>query len=439
MGDAVQIGRFKRGIDDILNPSFDPNCSFLYGHASPFSLGCEINVTTSSFKFKDTSTSSPKSRKLGHYFHDDGLPDNPSIRSGSYLSSSQVPFNQYQTTTVKDFLESQNILNKGSGMSLSMRDQRLTSQSLELLRNEELRNKVTQQQLLEMLEVSRTNIDYLGQQIMQEIQRGLHNNVHIPRRDISSCALIRNERIFAAEANLNGAPQVKHESSIREMDFKNDLTIMPCDFLASYAPDVDSFPLPTENTSPDLKTSHRQERLNLEREEQRSVDVSVLPTHFRGRPFTPLGTAEDEIWLSPFLCFLRSQCIEVFIAKDADVSYRRSAKTKVEINQVGIRCRFCAHKPYQNRGKRSSSFPSSVSRIYQSVTMMIREHFHKCTEFPPEVRKHYLALKGETTKGELESKRYWAQSATKLGMIDTPKGIFTSATHSESTELKDSA
>lgn len=169
---------------------------------------------------------------------------------------------------------------------------------------------------------------------------------------------------------------------------------------------------------------HQKEGIDTDQKERQAGSLHELPCHFRGRVFVPLGTIEDEIWLSPFLCFLRSQCIEMFKAKDVDVSYRRSAKTKIEIHQIGIRCRFCAHKPYQNRGKRSSSFPSSVSRIYQSVTMMIREHFHSCTEFPEEVRKRYCALKGETTKGELESKRYWAQSATKLGMTDTAHGIF---------------
>lgn len=203
----------------------------------------------------------------------------------------------------------------------------------------------------------------------------------------------------------------------------------------SHLPDPHPFPQahlgPQSNPYDMAILRHHQESIDpADHIEMRTVSLPELPRHFRDRVFVPLGTVEDEIWLSPFLCFLRSQCIEMFRAKDVDVSYRRSAKTKVEINQIGIRCRFCAHKPYQSRGKRSSSFPSSVSRIYQSVTMMIREHFHSCSEFPEEVRNRYCALKNETTKGELESKRYWAQSASKLGMADTEKGIFsTNLTH----------
>jgi len=227
---------------------------------------------------------------------------------------------------------------------------------------------------------------------------------------------------------IHRLPTSKH-SSFSEREMKNDVSLRqgPGSHPSGHHP----FPhgrIGPQSSPYDMAILRRQqESVDPDQIERRTAGLPELPRHFRGRLFVPLGTIEDEIWLSPFLCFLRSQCIEMFRAKDVDVSYRRSAKTKVESDQIGIRCRFCAHKPYQGRGKRSSSFPSSVSRIYQSVTMMIREHFHSCSEFPQEVRKRYCALKGETTKGELESKRYWAQSAAKLGMNDTPTGIFSTS------------
>jgi len=237
---------------------------------------------------------------------------------------------------------------------------------------------------------------------------------------IHETSLGNNDRPF-----IHRMPTSKHLSfSGRELN--NDFTLRQSP--GSHPSDPQSFPHaqlgPQSNPYNMAILCHHQESTDPDQIERRTVGLPELPRHFRGRVFIPLGTIEDEIWLSPFLCFLRSHCIEMFRAKDADVSYRRSAKTKVDINQIGIRCRFCAHKPYQSRGKRSSSFPSSVNRIYQSVTMMIREHFHSCSEFPEEVRKRYCALKGETTKGELESKRYWAQSASKLGMTNTEKGMF---------------
>ena len=146
---------------------------------------------------------------------------------------------------------------------------------------------------------------------------------------------------------------------------------------------------------------------------------------------TMLGTVHDKLWLSPFYCFLRSQCIQVFVAQKPDVVYRSCAKNKVQLNQVGLRCLYCSNKPYSQRAKRSSSFPSSKSRIYQSVNMMIYEHFHKCTELPNTIQNHYWSLKGTTRRGEVESKKYWEESATAMGIVDTPHGMFMMGTYPE--------
>lgn len=151
-----------------------------------------------------------------------------------------------------------------------------------------------------------------------------------------------------------------------------------------------------------------------------------LEKTIRDRDFTSLGQKDDKDRLSEFLCFLRAECIEVFKATKADVYERRRSK-KVNLDQVGIRCRFCVHLPLPERVGRSSSFPSSLDRIYQSVTMMIREHYPKCTMMLPEVREKYQMYRNSNTrrkKGEivLESKSYWVNSAASLGMYDTGDG-----------------
>jgi hypothetical protein len=141
------------------------------------------------------------------------------------------------------------------------------------------------------------------------------------------------------------------------------------------------------------------------------------------REIMTLASDGDSVWLSTFLCFLREHCCEVFTATKKDVQERRKSK-QINLNQVGIRCRFCAHQPHNRRIGRSSCYPTSVERIYQSVTMMIREHFPVCDEFPDDVRRRYTTLKKNTKKGEMESKTHWKRSARSLGMIDTPKGIY---------------
>lgn len=145
--------------------------------------------------------------------------------------------------------------------------------------------------------------------------------------------------------------------------------------------------------------------------------------HYSNRKIRTLETHGDSIWLSDFLCFLRRECCEVFIAEEKDVQERRKSK-QINLNQVGIRCRFCAHLPHNIRVGRSSCFPSSVDRIYQSVTMMIREHFPICDQFPDDVRRKYIYLKKSTKKGEMESKAHWKRAARELGMVDTPTGIY---------------
>jgi len=75
---------------------------------------------------------------------------------------------------------------------------------------------------------------------------------------------------------------------------------------------------------------------------------------------------------------------------------------------------------HNDRASRSSSFPSSIDRIYQSLTMMIRDHFVRCPGLPEALKARFLELKSRTTQGATDSKRYWIESAKKLGMIDTP-------------------
>jgi len=138
----------------------------------------------------------------------------------------------------------------------------------------------------------------------------------------------------------------------------------------------------------------------------------------RNRAFKPLGRAQDQQRLSEFLCFLRAECIEVFTPSEADVYARRTSK-KIVLNQVGLRCRFCALLSPAQKVLRSSSFPSSIDRIYQSVTMMIRDHFSNCKEMIPEARQKYTKYRNMTKKGDMESKSYWIESAKALGMYDT--------------------
>jgi hypothetical protein len=147
--------------------------------------------------------------------------------------------------------------------------------------------------------------------------------------------------------------------------------------------------------------------------------------HYSTRPMFPLGTDEDPNWLSGFHCFVRSELIEVFRASPED---RKARNQAVVLHQVGIRCRFCAHVTPSIRAGRSTAFPSSIRQIYQSFTMMLRDHFGNCEAMPRAIQEKFLALKEKPSQGATDSKRYWIYSAMKIGMADSRKGIIVDET-----------
>ena len=147
----------------------------------------------------------------------------------------------------------------------------------------------------------------------------------------------------------------------------------------------------------------------------------------------PLSTEEDMNWLSEFLYFIRSEVVEVFRATRRDVEGRPTNKPIV-LGQVGIRCRFCVHLSKRQRVSRSVCFPSSTGKIYQSVTMMVRDHFCKCKAFPQDVRDKFDKLRAKPSQGVIDSKKYWSLSANRVGLIDTHgRGIAINSRSQEAT------
>jgi len=178
------------------------------------------------------------------------------------------------------------------------------------------------------------------------------------------------------------------------------------------------------------KTINNKTNKNSDQEDQLLIKSSVK----KDREIIPLGFKEDKFRLSEFLSFLRNECIEVFTATEEDVMERLASK-RITLGQVGIRCRFCAHLSLKRRASRSSTFPSSISGVYQSVSMMIYKHFSRCVDFPPEIRMKYNALKETTKRGDVESRSYWIESAKAKGMIDTP-AIVVSEDGKEGVDIK---
>jgi hypothetical protein len=95
----------------------------------------------------------------------------------------------------------------------------------------------------------------------------------------------------------------------------------------------------------------------------------------------------------------------------------------ITLGQVGIRCMHCKFDNPAERGQQSTSFPSLISGIYNSVQQMLRLHLECCLSMPHQVRARIEELKVScSSRGG--RKQYWIDSAKRLGLIDTPHGIY---------------
>jgi hypothetical protein len=137
----------------------------------------------------------------------------------------------------------------------------------------------------------------------------------------------------------------------------------------------------------------------------------------------------DSQHLSQFQVFLRMH-IEAFGATvDDTTSHTRGRNKSIVINQVGIRCRHCAHIPPGRRAKGSTYFPASTLGFYQAAQNMCSTHLQcgLCPEMPDSVKTMFAQLLSTKTAGSSSSggRAYWGKCAQDMGqLVDTEHGIF---------------
>lgn len=153
--------------------------------------------------------------------------------------------------------------------------------------------------------------------------------------------------------------------------------------------------------------------------------------------FTPrlLSEPDDVHFLNPIHCFVR-QNVEVFSADESDIALPAPGrKSQITLGQIGIRCIHCKNLKVKERVKRAICYPPTVSGIYHSVSNMKFDHFAACRGLSASKRQEFVQLKSwcyqkdsEQTKGSKRGNftaRYYAESARKLGLVDTQTGIRT--------------
>ena len=181
--------------------------------------------------------------------------------------------------------------------------------------------------------------------------------------------------------------------------------------------------------------SDLQGRLNIQGETQSHANqalntlpeplTSSAPDHFT------LALASDEKWLTPLHCFVRRYCVEAFVATSKDIAAPCMGKRNpLSVDQVGIRCPYCSPerngRNAQGDGAQACEngvvYPSIISRIYNSSINLLQRHLRICSYVPPEILARYDELKSSNARSGA-SKKYWVESAMKLGLVDTPNGI----------------
>jgi hypothetical protein len=142
----------------------------------------------------------------------------------------------------------------------------------------------------------------------------------------------------------------------------------------------------------------------------------------------PLAHPLDRTVLSDHQVYLRMQ-IQVFVATKADIQcHVRGRNKRVQLGQVGIQCRHCAHIwPIARRKLGSVYFPATLQGFYQAAQNMCSVHLQcgKCTELPNAVKDEFIRLlvhkKGTTS---MAGSKYWAGQLAALGLVDTEHGVF---------------
>jgi hypothetical protein len=161
------------------------------------------------------------------------------------------------------------------------------------------------------------------------------------------------------------------------------------------------------------------------RHEATTKTISVLPA--------PLSHAMDDTGLmNPHQVWLRRH-IEAFCATLDDLHelYTRGRHHRaIQINQVGIRCRHCAHLPLALRGPGAVYFPHHTDGLYQAAQNISAMHLASSTSAPCpgmtfELQQALVdVLRTKNIKSRV-GRKYWSQlGQQQLGLINTEDGIF---------------
>lgn len=116
---------------------------------------------------------------------------------------------------------------------------------------------------------------------------------------------------------------------------------------------------------------------------------------FRRGESVPLVQPTDMTILTEYQLVVR-ESLALFEVKEEDllldVSLSNSMRRKVQVGQIGLRCRYCEHRPVYRRGSGAVYFPGNISNVYQAAQNHLAT---TCTDIPAQVRKQLAKAKKE--------------------------------------------
>jgi hypothetical protein len=107
-----------------------------------------------------------------------------------------------------------------------------------------------------------------------------------------------------------------------------------------------------------------------------------------------------------------------------DVQWNAQGRNKaIVLGQVGIRCRYCAQLPTWSRARGAVYYSASLDGLYQAAQNMAKNHLCRhCRLIPGDSRGKLISLR-DCKRRAAGGKKYWAEGARVLGVVQSNDGL----------------
>ena len=134
----------------------------------------------------------------------------------------------------------------------------------------------------------------------------------------------------------------------------------------------------------------------------------------------------DTTFLDPLHNFLRTECIEIFVATQSHIDAPGRGSKPSCVGQLGLRCIHCKDMARKELARQAICYPSRRDTIFEAFRNYQRIHLKVCPLIPQVIMDEYNKLsKNASRVSKQVLKVYYAEAASELGIVDcsTHKGL----------------